>query len=182
MAATIITPETKGHDESTLDSGKGTMERELEKHARDTDPTKAQLFKMQTRLPKEGRAAALLGATDRMWVNLKAYAEGGENTLHAHANEDHTFIILQGQASFFGADGKIATLGRNEGILLPRGVAYHFHAEEDGEPLVILRMGCVVDASKPVWERKGSDGVHISGSSAENKSKPTIFYEDKIYE
>ena len=178
---TIVTPETRGHEESNIGSGKGVMERELEKHGQNRDPRAPQMFRMQTRLPKEGRAAALLAATDRMWLNLKAYAEGGENTLHGHTNEDHSFIILQGRASFYGPDGLVATLGKNEGILLPRGALYHFHAEE-GEPLVILRIGCVIDPAKNAWDRVGRDGHDLPGSSKENKSQPTVFFDDKVYE
>ena len=33
---------------------------------------------------------------------IKVYASGGENTLHAHNNEDHMFVILQGTAIFHG--------------------------------------------------------------------------------
>lgn len=180
MASEILTPETRGHDESNIGTGKGTMERELERHYRETDPLKPQMFRMATRLPREGRAAALLGATDRMWLNMKAYAEGGENVLHAHTNEDHSFIIMAGRATFYGPDGEIATLGRNEGILLPRGATYRFHAEE-GEPLVILRVGCVVDASRSVWERKGTAGEDVPASSEANKTQPTVFHDDKSF-
>lgn len=126
-------------------------------------------------------AAALLGATDRMRVNLKAYAEGGENTLHAHTNEDHTFIILGGRATFTGPNGEKTTLGRNEGILLPRGSLYYFHAEP-GEPLVILRMGCVIDPTRDAWERKGKDGKNLPPSSEANKTTETVFYQDRVCE
>jgi quercetin dioxygenase-like cupin family protein len=181
MATEIKDPETKGHDETNLESGKGVLERELDDLYARTDPDKPQLFNMRTPLPKKGRGATLLGATERMWVNLKTYAEGGENTLHAHTNEDHVFIVLQGEAKFYGADGEVATLGRNQGILLPQGVAYYFHAVE-GEPLVILRMGTIVDPSRPKFERKDTGGGDVPGSSKANKSEPTVFYTDRFFE
>ena len=181
MATEIQAPETKGHAEDDIGSGEGTVEREIRKLRQSADPTKPQLFEMKIALPKEGRTAALLGATENMWINLKAYAEGGENTLHAHTNEDHTFIVLAGRGTFYGPDGKIATLGRNQGMLLPRGAHYHFHAEE-GEPLVILRMGCIIDPERNAWERIGIDGKPLPGNSKENKSAPTVLYEDKVYE
>jgi hypothetical protein len=31
-----------------------------------------------------------------MWVALKTYAAYDENGLHAHPNENHTFVVLQG--------------------------------------------------------------------------------------
>ncbi len=181
MTDTIDSPETRGHDETTLETGKGVLERELEDLYARTDPTKPQLFHMKARLPKKGRGAALLAATDRMWVNLKTYAEGGENTLHAHTNEDHVFIILQGEAIFSGPDGEVATLGKNQGILLPRGVSYNFHAKE-GEPLVILRMGAILDPERPPFERFGVDGKPLPASSKANKSEITEFYEDRVFE
>ena len=181
MASEIKNPETRGHDETTLESGKGVLERELEALYANTDPNKPQLFHMRAKLPKKGRGATLLAATERMWVNLKTYAEGGENTLHAHTNEDHVFIVLQGEAVFSGADGEVATLGKNQGILLPQGVAYYFHAVE-GEPLVILRMGTIIDPERPPFERKGLDGKDVPASSKANKSEPTVFYTDRFFE
>lgn len=181
MATEIKTPETRGHDETTLESGKGVLDRQLEELYANNDPDKPQLFHMKTPLPKKGRGATLLAATDRMWVNLKTYAEGGENVLHAHTNEDHTFIVLAGEAKFYGPDGEVATLGKNQGILLPRGVAYYFHAVE-GEPLVILRMGTIIDPERPAFERMGADGKRVPASSKKNKSEVTEFYEDRVFE
>ncbi len=181
MTANIEAPETKGHDETNLETGKGVLEREIEALYGRADPDQPQLFRMTARLPKKGRGATLLAATDRMWVNLKTYAEGGENTLHAHTNEDHVFIVLAGEARFSGPDGEIAILGRNQGILLPRGATYNFHAIE-GEPLVILRMGTIIDPARRPFERIGVDGKDIPASSKANKSEPTVFYADRVYE
>lgn len=177
MTATIRTPQTRGHDESNIDSGKGSLESALEAHLREHDLQKPQLFRLQAQLPEKGRGSALLAATDHMWVNLKTYAEGGENTLHAHTNEDHAFIVLQGRATFYGPEGENVTFGRNEGILLPRGCTYYFHAEP-GEALVLLRVGCLVDAARSPWGRVGGDGKPLPGSSKGNKSVPTVFSDD----
>ena len=51
---------------------------------------------------------------------------GGENTLHAHNNEDHMFVILQGTAIFHGPKGEKKEIGSNEGIMLPAGALYNF--------------------------------------------------------
>lgn len=136
-----------------------------------------QLFALKTRLPKKGRGSALMAATDRMWVTLKTYAEGGENTLHSHPNEDHTFIILHGKATFFGPDGVSVTFSRNEGIMLPHGCKYNFHAEP-GEPLVLLRIGCVYDSSKTPWGRVDTNGLPMKAASKENKTTETVFSDD----
>ena len=116
-----------------------------------------------------------------MWATLKVYASGGENELHAHTNEDHVFFVLQGGATFHGPGGATVTLGRNEGIMLPRGTVYSFVAEE-AEPLVLLRVGCVVDAAQNAWSRIGEDGRKLTGTDAANKAEPTIFYTDRFFE
>lgn len=180
MSAKFITPQTEGHDESNLESGKGGLERALQKHFQEHDPDKPQLFRLRVRLPEKGRGTALLAATDRMWLNLKTYAEGGENTLHGHINEDHSFIVLQGKVTFYDSEGESVTFSRHQGILLPRGCTYYFHAEP-GAPLVLLRVGCVVEAGHSPWGRVGGDGEPLPGSSKKNKSVLTMF-SDEYYE
>lgn len=180
MSENIRTARTTGHDESNLNSGKGSLETALEVYLREHNPEKPQLFRMRAQLPKQGRGSALLAATDRMWVSLKTYAEGGENTLHAHTNEDHIFVVLQGRATFYGPGDEGVTFTRNEGILLPCGCTYYFHAEP-GEALVLLRVGCLVDPDHSPWGRVGGDGKPLPGSSKENRSAPTEF-SDSYYQ
>lgn len=176
MATSIETAETKGQEQANPKSG-SVLENALDAHLEKYDLRHPQPFKLRARLPVQGRGSALLAATDRMWVNLKTYAEGGENTLHAHSNEDHFFIVLQGRAVFYGPDGENVTFAVNEGIMLPRGCSYYFHAEE-GEPLVLLRVGCVFDADKPPWGRVDRDGKPLFAVSKENKAVETIFSDD----
>ena len=52
---------------------------------------KPTFFTLEAQLPKQGRTDTPLAASDKMWVVLKTYAADGENGLHAHPNEDHTF-------------------------------------------------------------------------------------------
>ena len=181
MANIIREPETSGDTTDTINSKSSKLDREIAKHRPADWKKNPQIFRMRSKLPKQGRAEALLGATDRMWIALKTYAEGGENTLHNHSNEDHTFIVLQGKARFFGHKGESVVLGRNEGILLPRGSYYRFRTEGD-EPLVVLRMGCVVDAADSPWQRYALDGTRIYGNDAENKTVVTEFFDDRVYE
>ena len=63
-------------------------------------------FHLSAQLPRQGRTDTPMAATDRMWVVLKTYASDGENELHAHPNEDHVFLVLQGEAEFFGPKGR----------------------------------------------------------------------------
>src|SRR5215472_8779896 len=81
---------------------------------------KPSFFKLEAQLPKQGRTDTPLAASEKMWVLLKTYAADGENGLHAHPNEDHTFVVLQGEATFSGPNDETRTIGKNEGVLLPQ--------------------------------------------------------------
>jgi mannose-6-phosphate isomerase-like protein (cupin superfamily) len=140
---------------------------------------KTELYRLRSPLMKQGRLDTVLSQTDHMQVRIKCYATGGENEFHAHAAEDHTFVILQGQARFWQPEGEVGVLGRNEGIMIPRGAYYRF--ESCGEvPLVLLRVGAKTgDAEVP---RLNVDGRPIRGDSAENRTVPPIVMEGAFYE
>jgi len=82
------------------------------------------VFSLKGQMLAQGRTDSVLAATDDLTIRLKVYASGGENELHAHPHEDHSFMILQGSARFFGPDGEEIELGENEGIMLPKGNLY----------------------------------------------------------
>jgi mannose-6-phosphate isomerase-like protein (cupin superfamily) len=88
----------------------------------------------------EGNWMRLVADSGRMWVHAKAYAEGGENTLHHHLAEDHFFFVVSGAAEFTLEDDVTVQVGPFEGILLPRGASYKFRAEP-GETLWMVRAG-----------------------------------------
>ena len=49
--------------------------------------------------------------------------EGGETNLHAHAGSDATWLVVAGQATFYGEGDKVvAKLDKNDMLLIPRGV------------------------------------------------------------
>lgn len=131
---------------------------------------KPTLFKMRAELLDEGRSNNLLARTDNMWTTLKVYASGGENGLHTHPNEDHMFIVMQGSALFFGPNGEEQEIGRYQGIMLPAGAYYHFHATSE-EPLVLLRVGCRVGPQDPAG-RLNIKGEEMPSDSAENGRVP----------
>jgi len=135
---------------------------------------KPSLFKLKAQLLDQGRTDTVLAATDSMTVRLKVYAEGGENELHAHPHEDHFFVVLQGAAEFHGPDDETVIVGRNEGIMLPKGNLYWFIAQE-GEPLVMLRVGSPNSHMQPPPDRINSKGEPMAGDSPENKTKPVKF-------
>jgi mannose-6-phosphate isomerase-like protein (cupin superfamily) len=139
-----------------------------------------QVYRVKTQLLSKGRTKELLAKTpDGMTVWIKCYAQGGENALHAHPGEDHTFVILMGKARFFGKDGEISELGRNEGIMIPRGAFYRFESCGD-EPLVLLRIG--TENEKLPVPRIDPQGEPLPGKSKANKYEEGIPIEELFYE
>jgi mannose-6-phosphate isomerase-like protein (cupin superfamily) len=143
-----------------------------------TDP---QVYRLRTPLMKQGRLDTVVAKTETMQVRMKCYATGGENGLHAHTKEDHTFVILQGKARFWGKDDvEIATLGPKEAVLLPRGCFYRFESCGD-EPLVLLRVGAKTGHTAPE-NRIKPDGTPIPGDSHDNKTETPIILEGAYFE
>jgi mannose-6-phosphate isomerase-like protein (cupin superfamily) len=138
-------------------------------------------FHIRARLPKQGRTNQVLGASTHMNVVLKTYASGGENELHAHSNEDHVFVVLQGGASFFGPKGERKDVSKNDCVLIPAGAFYWFQAFEE-EPLVMLRIGAALDPAEDVLARIDLDGKPFDGYSEKNKEVPIVLDENKWFE
>lgn len=151
---------------------------------------KAQVFRLRTPLLSQGRSHTILASskseTGAMNVAIKCYAEGGENEFHAHAKEDHTFIVLAGRARFYQPDDDARELGRNEGILIPAGALYKFEVASD-EPLVLLRVGNVwqpIDGETAAANsgRQDTQGGEFGSQTKANKGAkgvpiPGAFYE-----
>ena len=95
---------------------------------------------MKVPLLTSGRTNQVLARTDTVEVRAKVYAEGGENGLHTHTDEDHTFFILDGEATFYGPDDRPTVVGRYEGLMIPAGAFYRFQSTGDTN-LVLLRFG-----------------------------------------
>lgn len=157
-----------------------------------TDDTglQAQVFRLRTPLLSKGRSHTILASskapTGAMNVAIKCYAEGGENEFHAHAKEDHTFIVLQGRARFYQPDQTARELSRNQGILIPAGALYKFEVCS-AEPLVLLRVGNVWqpiagEAAAGNSGRQDTDGAEFGSQAKANKGAkgvpiPGAFYE-----
>jgi mannose-6-phosphate isomerase-like protein (cupin superfamily) len=117
---------------------------------------KPQIFSLKTPMVSAGTIENYVSETDLMRVSLKIYKEGGENFLHTHQREDHFFVILDGKARFRDPNGKEVTLGKYQGIMLPRGSYYMFTSVGD-TPLVLLRASATsvyprVKDSRKWWE------------------------------
>src|SRR5229473_866221 len=108
-----------------LMSMQATGQDDKRRNARAADKATAKkpsFFKMRAQMLDKGRTNTPLARTDNMWAILKVYASGGENGLHTHPNEDHTFIVLQGSARYYDVDGGYTDVGKHEGIMLPAGL------------------------------------------------------------
>jgi mannose-6-phosphate isomerase-like protein (cupin superfamily) len=140
---------------------------------------KPAFFKMRAQMLEQGRTNTPLARTDNLWATLKVYASGGENGLHTHPNEDHAFVVLQGSARYYDADGGTIDVKKHEGIMLPAGAYYWFEATSK-EPLVLLRVGCRTGAD--TGARLNIRGDAMPGDSKENKRVPVVYRDGEFFE
>ncbi len=138
-----------------------------------------QIFQVRTQLLSKGRSDYTLARTEAMSVRIKCYAQGGENVLHTHPGQDHTFVVLAGRAKFYGIDGEVTELTRNQGILLPEGF-YHYFSSCGDEPLVMLRISA--EKRKVKARRIGIDGKPFVGKTQENNYEEKVPIEGLFYE
>ncbi len=132
----------------------------------------ATFYNLRTPYLKQGRTTEIRARTDLMTVTAKVYAEGGENAMHHHAHEDHTFFVLEGEATFhIETDDNVHVVRKYEGVLLPKDVNYWFQSTGQGN-LVMLRVGAFHKGIERA--RLTPDGRPIPGDSEENKSVERI--------
>jgi len=157
-----------------------TRERDITRAGVKATAKKPSFFKMRAQMLEKGRTNTALARTENMWATLKVYASGGENGLHTHPNEDHTFIVLQGSARYYDADGGHTDVGKHEGIMLPAGAYYWFEATSK-EPLVLVRVGCRV-GTQDASGRLNVRGEPMPGDSKENKRVPVVVRDGEFFE
>jgi len=138
------------------------------------------LFSLRTPYMKQGRITQLVAETENMWIHTKVNYEGGENEIHTHLDEDHSFIVLEGQMSVFDEKGNELKVGKYQGVMIPRG-AYYRYLNTGPENLVVIRVGAGIKGKKQGGEdmRVRPDGKPLVASSEENKTVPPI--EDTRY-
>ncbi len=136
---------------------------------------KVQAYSMKVPLLTSGRTNQVLARTDTVEVRAKVYAEGGENGLHTHTDEDHTFFILDGEATFYDPEDRPTVVGRYEGLMIPAGAYYRFQSTGDTN-LVLLRFGADLPTPEgTVAPRLGIDGQPLEGKDPRNKQVPPVF-------
>ena len=138
-----------------------------------------QYFSLKSQLLAKGAHTTYVAQSELLSVAVKIYASGGENKMHQHPEEDHTFIVLQGQAAFhIGSDENVRIVSKNEGVMLPAGTCYWFLSSAN-ENLVMLRIGA---AHKPpeVW-RAFPDGRPFDTQIIKQKRNPPAFMPDQFF-
>jgi mannose-6-phosphate isomerase-like protein (cupin superfamily) len=145
------------------------------------DAPKPSFFKMRARKLSRGSTEEPLAIGKHLWLKIKVYGKGGENKLHAHANQDHSFIVLDGKARFHGPRGEKKTIGRHEGILLPAG-SYYWFESVGKDPLVLLRAGALADANKPDLRVMTDGGKKVRRTAETVYVSPDVVYRDDWYE
>jgi mannose-6-phosphate isomerase-like protein (cupin superfamily) len=129
-------------------------------------------FDLKTPFLDQGRSRKNAAASEVMTIVGMVYAEGGENAMHSHINEDHVFLILQGQATFhIETDDNVRVVNKYDGVLIPEGCNYWFTSTGD-ENLVVARVGARHHDGK--IRRAFPDGTDFDGSSEANKQVPMI--------
>ena len=128
---------------------------------------KTSTFSIEGPYLSAGRVNIDLARTDLLWLSLKINAEGGENAVHAHTAEDHSFIVLEGEVTFYDEHGEGKTLGAYEGIMIPKG-AYYRYLNTGERNLFMLRVGARREAEEGKPSRHKPDGSPILGDDAEN--------------
>ena len=128
---------------------------------------KASVFSISSPYLSKGRINIPLAETEDLWLSLKTNAEGGENAIHKHTKEDHAFIVLEGQVTFFDEKGNETVLGPHQGIMLPKG-AYYRYLNTGGTNLFLLRVGAGARGGQGGATRIRPDGQPIPSNTDEN--------------
>ena len=125
-------------------------------------------FTLRTKLVKSGSRNDKLAETDTLSMQIRVYApHEGRNGLHASPYMDHSFVVLQGSARFYGPTGEKWDIQKNQGILIPSGAYYCFENSGDNV-LVVLRAGALARHRGDPNLRLGINGKHVGSMDPEN--------------
>lgn len=104
-------------------------------------PAPFKVAKVRPPLVDKGKISQSLARGEVLGVGVQVVApDGGETNLHSHPGLDSSWMVLDGEAIFYGEEGQeVARLTRNELIFIPAGTPYWFKASSE-EPLVILHI------------------------------------------
>lgn len=129
---------------------------------------KAEIFSLKTPYLSAGRVTSLAAKTENLWIHTKVNAEGGENAVHTHTDEDHAFIVLEGEVTFFDENNNGTVLKPFQGIMIPKGAYYRYLNTGPGN-LIVVRVGAAAKDKTGGATRIDPDGRPLHGGSPENK-------------
>jgi mannose-6-phosphate isomerase-like protein (cupin superfamily) len=142
---------------------------------------KAEILDLKIQLVSKGHHKHVLAQTDMSSFNVHCYApKGGENGMHAHMEEDHVFLVLQGEAQFVTPDGPMPVIGKHQALFIPKGAFYSFSAEGT-ENLVLARFGAN-PPGKAHGRRLDPNGNFIPGRAQKEGAVKPHFIEGKFFE
>lgn len=143
---------------------------------------RAYVYSLKTPYMKQGRVTQLIAETANMWIHTKINAEGGENEIHCHLDEDHSFVVLEGQMSVFDEKGNEMSVKQYQGVMIPKGAYYRYLNTGSGN-LVVLRIGAGIKGQPQGGEemRVRPDGRPLPSGSIENKTLPPIEMPEKFF-
>jgi mannose-6-phosphate isomerase-like protein (cupin superfamily) len=100
---------------------------------------------IRPQLLESGKKTNMMIRNGTLSMSAQVVASGGETNLHAHAGSDAIWLVLNGQATFYGEGDKvIATLNKYDSFFIEHGAPYWFESSSP-ENLVILRFGAKVE-------------------------------------
>ncbi len=139
------------------------------------DKPKTALFSLKTPYMKQGRVTQLVAETSNLWIHTKINAEGGENEIHKHVDEDHAFIVLEGQMSVFDENGGEIEVKQYQGVMIPKG-AYYRYLNTGESNLVVIRVGAGIKGQQQGGQemRLGADGKPLVSGTPQNRNLPPI--------
>ncbi len=138
------------------------------------------LFSLKTPYMQQGRVEQVVAQTPNLSIRTKVNHEGGENAIHAHLDEDHSFIVLEGEMTVYDEKGNTWVVKPYQGILLPKGAYYRYHATGSGN-MVMLRVSANLRDKPSGPRRVRTDGTELKGYSVENKNLPPIVMPGKFF-
>ena len=92
----------------------------------------------------QGKSSEWVAKTDILVAKVQTVSpKGGETNLHSHGGTDALWVVMEGEATFYGdGDRVVATLKPRDTLLVPRDVKYWFKSSS-AENLVILRVAAL---------------------------------------
>ena len=99
------------------------------------------------------RNVKVLARSELLTVLLHRWDEGGEVALHHHTDGDATWVVLEGEVTFYGEDDVV--LARAEGhqaVVVPRNTMYWF-VNSGQDPLIMFRVSARVGGASTTDDR-----------------------------